>query len=327
MRAMMLTMAWLIAALPAFAGPPATLCAGDCDGDGRVIVAELVTGVRIALAADAIGRCRTLDGDASDTVSVSELVKATGNLLSGCPSPLVLSRLSGTFDVTLYAPDGAASDALGWVETDADDSVALTVVLSADRMLHLSGGVASDGAIVLDGQRLGNDGGTAANGSAVARVAEGRVAINGGVVIQEGDGEVSSMVFTMRRPEAGAPPLSRRYVVRLEYEEPYGGARMSLTVTATADGVGSTSGALLLGSDGSDAGEVFPGSCRVTASGRVYLTATNRFIGQLDPPYPFTLVGYFPRADDDIGGGLLATDWPQGLVHGAWSATIMSGAE
>jgi hypothetical protein len=62
----------------------AVACAGDCDGDGRVTVDELVTGVNIALDRAAIDACRALDTDSDGRVTVDELVRAVGNLLRGC---------------------------------------------------------------------------------------------------------------------------------------------------------------------------------------------------------------------------------------------------
>lgn len=50
--------------------------AGDCDGDGRVTVAELVRGVRIALGSELLSACAAFDQDSDGRVSVSELVRA-----------------------------------------------------------------------------------------------------------------------------------------------------------------------------------------------------------------------------------------------------------
>jgi hypothetical protein len=61
-------------------------CTGDCDADGRVAVAELVSGVSIALARSALGACAAMDADADLGVSVSELTAAIGYALDGCPA-------------------------------------------------------------------------------------------------------------------------------------------------------------------------------------------------------------------------------------------------
>lgn len=60
-------------------------CVGDCDGNGAVAVAEIVSGVAIAMARSSIGVCAAMDRDADQDVSVSELTTAIGFALDGCP--------------------------------------------------------------------------------------------------------------------------------------------------------------------------------------------------------------------------------------------------
>jgi hypothetical protein len=60
-------------------------CAGDCDGDGVVIIGELIAGVRIALGASPPGECAASDVDADGHVAVNELVTAVARALGGCP--------------------------------------------------------------------------------------------------------------------------------------------------------------------------------------------------------------------------------------------------
>ena len=78
-----------IAVALAFASRPgaARACEGDCDGDGQVSVAELVTGVDIALGAAVIDQCTALDLDRDGTVLVYELLAAVHRMLQGCPPP------------------------------------------------------------------------------------------------------------------------------------------------------------------------------------------------------------------------------------------------
>ncbi len=61
-------------------------CLGDCDGDGRVSVSELVRGVNIALGTTPLSNCPAFD-DGSGTVTVSSLVRAVNYALDGCPGP------------------------------------------------------------------------------------------------------------------------------------------------------------------------------------------------------------------------------------------------
>lgn len=64
--------------------PTAPVCVGDCDGNRRVSVAELVTGVNIALDRSPVSICAALDRDSDQRVTVAELVDAVSRALRGC---------------------------------------------------------------------------------------------------------------------------------------------------------------------------------------------------------------------------------------------------
>jgi hypothetical protein len=59
-------------------------CAGDCDGDARVTIDELITAVDVSLDRAALVSCAVADTDADGAVSVAELVTAVQNALDGC---------------------------------------------------------------------------------------------------------------------------------------------------------------------------------------------------------------------------------------------------
>lgn len=63
-----------------FIGP----CVGDCNDDGQISVAEIVTGVNIALQRLPLDRCVAFDLDGNGTVSISELILAVNASLFGC---------------------------------------------------------------------------------------------------------------------------------------------------------------------------------------------------------------------------------------------------
>jgi hypothetical protein len=67
-------------------GVAAPRCAGDCDGNGTVGIAELVTGVEIALDQTAVDQCRAFDVDGDGRVVVYELLSAVERSLQGCPA-------------------------------------------------------------------------------------------------------------------------------------------------------------------------------------------------------------------------------------------------
>jgi hypothetical protein len=64
--------------------PRPEACAGDCDGDGEVVVAELIAGIRIALGADALAECPACDSDHDGRVTVDDVVRAVTAALRGC---------------------------------------------------------------------------------------------------------------------------------------------------------------------------------------------------------------------------------------------------
>ncbi len=66
--------------------PPAVACLGDCNGDGAVRIAELVLGVRIALGDADIDACRAFDAAGNGRVGITDLVRAVGHAIDGCPT-------------------------------------------------------------------------------------------------------------------------------------------------------------------------------------------------------------------------------------------------
>lgn len=65
-------------------GCTSALCGADCDGNGRVTVDELVTGVDIALKPSDLDRCARMDVNGDGAVTVDELVTAVNATLGGC---------------------------------------------------------------------------------------------------------------------------------------------------------------------------------------------------------------------------------------------------
>ncbi len=59
-------------------------CTGDCNGDGQVTVDELLTGVSIALGADA-ALCPSFTVGVDGSVSIDQLIMAVGFALNQCP--------------------------------------------------------------------------------------------------------------------------------------------------------------------------------------------------------------------------------------------------
>lgn len=75
----------LIPLLLLLAMPANGACTGDCDGDGSVVIGELIRGVNIALGSAEPAQCPAMDSNASGSVSISELIAAVSVALGGCP--------------------------------------------------------------------------------------------------------------------------------------------------------------------------------------------------------------------------------------------------
>lgn len=66
---------------PTLPPPP---CVGDCDGDNRVAIAELVRGVAINLGMQSVDDCPAMDVNGDGRVAVNELIAAVRTALEGC---------------------------------------------------------------------------------------------------------------------------------------------------------------------------------------------------------------------------------------------------
>src|SRR5262249_45983616 len=82
-----------LAATPAARG---ALCQGDCNGDGRVEVHELLRGVSIALGSASYRVCPPVDADGDQNVTVAELLGAINPALSQCPETIAVNRAPET---------------------------------------------------------------------------------------------------------------------------------------------------------------------------------------------------------------------------------------
>jgi len=60
-------------------------CAGDCNGNSRVTVEEILTLVEIALGRTPIADCQAGDVDHDGMITVDEILTAVHNALTGCP--------------------------------------------------------------------------------------------------------------------------------------------------------------------------------------------------------------------------------------------------
>ena len=77
-----------------FAGS-SSACCGDCNGDGRVLIPELIDGVQIALGTAPLAICASFDANSDQQVTIDELLLAVRAALEGCPAP-VINTIAGT---------------------------------------------------------------------------------------------------------------------------------------------------------------------------------------------------------------------------------------
>ncbi len=61
-------------------------CPGDCGGNRKVSIADVIKGVNIALGLAEVGTCPAFDLDNNGKVSINELIAAVNSVLNGCPS-------------------------------------------------------------------------------------------------------------------------------------------------------------------------------------------------------------------------------------------------
>lgn len=92
------------------AAAPATACTGDCNGDGQVLVDEIVRGVSMALGTEPESACLAYDRNFDDAVTVDELLAAVSQALEGCPAPQTVAFVTATdFETGAFATVDLAS--------------------------------------------------------------------------------------------------------------------------------------------------------------------------------------------------------------------------
>jgi len=101
----------LLAVVAIMAGAPAVAssdrCPGDCNGDGRVSVAELIRGVQ-CYASPIPEPGPNCEGCYTPPVGINKLIQGVNNALTGCPRPVELPTPTPTFEeeptVLTYVP-------------------------------------------------------------------------------------------------------------------------------------------------------------------------------------------------------------------------------
>ena len=64
----------------------AQTCVGDCRGESKVDITDLITGVNIALGILPVSACQAFE-NTEGNVDIAQLIQGVNNALNGCPSP------------------------------------------------------------------------------------------------------------------------------------------------------------------------------------------------------------------------------------------------
>src|SRR5262249_54988385 len=92
------------------------LCTGDCDGDGRVGVHELIAAVDIALGRAGVEACPDADPDRDGTTALDELVASVRNSIDSCGAATPTPTRTPTPAATAEPVPTTESELLAWLE-------------------------------------------------------------------------------------------------------------------------------------------------------------------------------------------------------------------
>jgi hypothetical protein len=140
---------------PVTSAPRSITCPGDCDGDHRVRVNELVRGVGIALDQINVRECRQLDMDDNERITVDELVTATNSALMGC-----LPDLLATSATNLPCPGGCAPARVEICVANqgSRDATSFSVSLNGTMVAQLASLASDAETCLISGYRFGGNG-------------------------------------------------------------------------------------------------------------------------------------------------------------------------
>lgn len=141
----------VVVALPIWFGraQAQATCGGDCNGDGQVDVADVVTLTNIALGNATLSACPTGDVNHDNQITVDELLAAVNIVLEGCAvnqttvnGAAVKGPVSGANVVAFgVGPDGAKGAQIGSATTDVSGNFHMQIGnYSGPLMLEMMGG-------------------------------------------------------------------------------------------------------------------------------------------------------------------------------------------
>ena len=299
-----------------------TRCPGDCDGDVSVDVAELVTGVGIALGARPLAACQTLDQNGDGSTRVDEMISAVRAALGGCAAAVApIPGARGTYDAVVTSnsdtggPVADVSEAVADVY-DNEGDLRLDIHLAPNIALDVSGPLDGE-EVTLDGSYWVTDYGISISGTARVRDDATQEVIEGSLQGEPGIGSTAlAATFVLRHSRTVTP---QRFAGRYRFEfaqSPRGNglpSSVDLVLQIAAGGTTLTTEGRDLGAGGELFGTVTAGECRIAPEGHfscytLYLladsvlstplrltgavsgdgttvTGSGRFLSGIDPPF------------------------------------------
>jgi hypothetical protein len=127
--------------------PALAQCAGDCDGDARVVVSELTLGVRMVLEGPEGFSCAPhFDGNRDGFVTVAEVVLAVRHAVLTCPQcpPLTTDFATPCLLTTTARCAGGTELVLAGVAVDSDGEAVSVEIQEIQPRLRFSGRVRND---------------------------------------------------------------------------------------------------------------------------------------------------------------------------------------
>lgn len=296
-----------------------TDCAGDCDADAAVGIAELMVGVGVALATHPIAACSALDGNGDGVVGVAELVRAVRAALDGCAAAAgPFPGLRGYYDAEVTTSDVPSMAVASVYETDGE--LSLDIAEAPNRSLHLSGPLAA-GRLTLTGYYLYTDIAAGISGEATIATENGEDVIRGAIVEDYPYADAPD-AFVLRR-SATENPARLSGVLTLHFSESPSGNGLPSRATLRFD---VAAGGYALTGEGEDRGAVdvrygsiTTGTCHVAPRGHFACSTLYLPAGSAQPS-PLRLTGLLD-ANGGSGSFLSGTDPPFDLyVYGGWDA-------
>jgi hypothetical protein len=292
-------------------------CVGDCDADARVVVPELVTSVGIAMASEPIAACDSVDRDGDGAVIVSELLTAVRGALNGCAGLLGEADNRVLYDAQVGLGSSPPVDALGTLREDGG-STSLALHVLPNEQVFLSTVPPAHDLTMLMGHYLVTDVASGLTGTAEISDEPAATVISGTFGTDFPPHTAST--FTMRRSKVlDAQRFAGRYEIAYDRGA---GQPGNVAFDIGPDGFALFSDHRF--DNGGFTGTITTGECLIAPEGHLYCSALY-LDDDGASVNPVRLTGVLSRSSDGTGSGagrfLIGYDPPFDLyIDAGWSA-------